>query len=240
MIFWARPTADEWRLAWRSGPDPDHLQAIVEIPAADEPEGDAHEFARFAFERPGTRLRLEPRLANLPVVVRPETPLWIPPGERTVLFVGTLGWVGVLPAGDDSALFVEIPVRRPSDTWFGVNTRFGELCYASRTRGRTQPELLGYLPHRPITPVEIINDGADMLNVEQLRIPVTALGLYETPDAQLWTDGVRFTRKHGLSDAEFDILHESRYLPHGSERIGPPRAPLHRKTVIQAFSAFFR
>lgn len=240
MTFWARPTADEWRLAWHSGPELEQAECQIDIPCSSEPDSEQNEFARFAFEEPGTTVRLAPRLADLPIVVRPETPLWIPPGQRTVLYVGTLAWIAVFPAGTDQPEFMEIPIRRPSDTWFGANTRYGELCYASRTRARTRPELLGYLPHRAITPVEISNMGGDVLNIAQLRIPVMALGLYETADARLWTDGVRFTRKHGLSDAEFDILHESQHIPDGSERIDGPRAPLQRKTVIQAFSAFFK
>lgn len=239
MTLSARTTTDEWRVAWQAGQDASDNEVAVHIPSEAEPDPLHVEMARFALEQPGTALRLQPRLADLPVVVRPETALWIPPDETAVLFVGTLLWVAISQAGDDRPVLIEMPSFRPSDTWFGNNTRFGELCYASKTRARTRAALLGHMPHRAITPVEITNGGDDMLNVEQLRIPVTALRLHETPDHRLWTDAISFTRKHGLGSAEFDILGDSEHLPEGSTELCEPRTPLQRKTVIQAFSALF-
>lgn len=238
LLLWARPLADEWRLAWRSENDTFAEGTHSEIPSKDEPDCANCSSARFALQTPGVRLQLTPRLADLPVVVRPETPVWIPPGQRTLLFVGTTVWI-VMTAVEQQRELMEMPTLRPSDTWFGANTRFGELCYANKTRARTRVELLGNIPHRAVTPVEIVNEGEDNLNVEQLRIPVTALSLYETPAHQLWTSSMRFTRKHGLGSAEFDLLGESEHLPAASTRLGEPREPLQRKSVIQAFSSLF-
>lgn len=239
LSLWARPLADEWRLAWRCEGEAFAIQTGSAIPAAGKPDPDACTVARFALQEPGTRLHLAPRLADLPVVVRPETPVWIPPGQRTLLFVGTIVWVVITAAGPTKRELMEMPAFRPSDTWFGSNTRYGELCYANKTRARTQPELLGRIPHRAITPVEIVNEGHDNLNVEQLRIPVTALSLYESPDARLWTSSMRFTRQQGLGSAEFDILGELTHLPPDSSEIAQPRAPLQRKSVIRAFGSLF-
>ncbi len=239
LSLWARPLADEWRLAWLARNDTFAEGIEVEIPAAEEPDTEACSTARYALQAPGTGLQLMPRLADLPVVVRPETPVWIPPGERTLLFVGTVVWIVVTAAGEQQRELMEMPILRPSDTWFGANTRFGEMCYANTTRARTRVELLGNIPHRAVTPVEIVNEGTDNLNIEQLRIPVTALSLYETPSDHLWTSSMRFTRQHGLGSAEFDILDESAHLPADSVKIAEARSPLQRKSVIHAFSSLF-
>ncbi|MBT8143631.1 MAG: hypothetical protein KJO55_02960 [Gammaproteobacteria bacterium] len=236
----ARATSNEWRLAWQQHDDADAPEVVTAIPAQHEPDLETVELARFAVENPGQDLRLTPRLADLPFVVRPETPLWIPPDQCALLYVGTVVWVAISQTGDDAPTLLELPLFRPSDTWFGANTRFGELCYASLTRARTRPDLLGRLPHRAITPVEINNAGPDMLNVEQLRIPVTALNLFESTEGQLWTDAIRFTRKQGLNNAEFDIIGASSHLPAGSQHLAEPRMPLQRNTVIQAFSSLFQ
>ncbi|NND60957.1 MAG: hypothetical protein HKN49_11890 [Gammaproteobacteria bacterium] len=239
LHLFARAMTDEWRIAWRSEADADFNDVVIATLEADEPDTEDLQLARFALEHPGTDLRLTPRLADLPVVVTPETPLWIPPGETALLFVGTLVRIAIMQATDEAPVLMEIPIFRPSDTWFGANTRFGELCYASKTRARTRADLLGHMPHRAFTPVEIVNEGGDMFNVEQLRIPVTALHLYETDHDQLWTDAIRFTRKSGPNNAEFDIIGGSSHLPTAATELSKPRAPLQRKTVIQAFSSLF-
>lgn len=239
LALWARPTESEWRLGWRREGGTDAVAVGSEIPAAESPDSQACSMARYALQSPGNELRLAPRLADLPVVVRPETPVWIPPGERTVLFVGTLIWIVITAAGEPATELMEMPILRPSDTWFGSNTRFGEICYANLTGARTHAQLLGSNPYRAVTPVEIVNEGDDNLNVEQLRIPVTALSLYETPNHRLWTSSMRFTRQQGLGSAEFDILGTSAHLPRDSREIAPPRNPLQRKSVIQAFSSLF-
>lgn len=238
LTLWACAGDGEWRLAWRSSTDPLENTVAIDIPADAEPPLDELELARFALEPVGGGLRLAPQLADLPVVVRPETPLWVPSGQRTVLYVGTAIWVGVHSTGSGTPLLVVLPVIRPSDTWFGSNTRDGEICYASRTRARTRVELLGHIPHRAITPVEIVNKAADTLQIEQLRIPVTALRLYDA-EGQLWTDGIGFTRELGGSAAEFDILPPAKYLPERRQPIAEPHAPLQRRAVVEAFSSLF-
>jgi len=238
MTLWARPSPGEWRLAWHSEEDPLMDSMTIANPADGEPKSDELELARFALESVDGGLRLTPRLADLSVIVRPETALWIPPGQRTVLYVGTAVWIGINCSGSGHPKLIELPTFRPSDTWFGGNTRVGELCYASRTKARTQIELLGKVPHRAITPVELVNLGIDTLNVEQLRIPVRALSLYEADD-RLWTDGIRFTREEGSRNAEFDIPKASKHLPKARVKIAEPVEPLRRKSVVEAFGSLF-
>ena len=237
LSLWARPSIGEWRLAWYSEADRLMDRLEVNVPVQAEPDPN-HETTRYALATPGTGLRLTPHLADLPVVVRPETPLVIPPGQRTVLYVGTSVWVRVKATGRGTPLLADIPVFRPSDTWFGSNTRIGELCYASRTKARTHEELLGRMPHRAVTPVELTNNGTDSLPVQQLRIPVQALSLYEAGD-RLWTDGIRFTREYDKTAAEFEIDNSARHLPEKRKALTAPQQPISHKSVIEVFSSLF-
>ena len=52
-----------------------------------------------------------------------------------MIYVSTPLWVRV-DVHDPPQFLQEIPVIRPSDTWFGPSTREGELGYAGRTHGR--------------------------------------------------------------------------------------------------------
>ena len=113
LSLWARPISDEWRFAWRTQGEALAPVTEIEIPAAEAPDTDACSTARFALQTPGNSLQLGPRLADLPVVVRPETPVWIPPGQRTVLFVGTLVWVAVTAGGARPTELMEMPILRP-------------------------------------------------------------------------------------------------------------------------------
>ncbi|NNF62495.1 MAG: hypothetical protein HKO55_01480 [Gammaproteobacteria bacterium] len=237
LSLWARASAGEWRLSWHSDADRLLDRLSVEMPATGEPDN-ADETTRYALADAGNRLRLTPRLADRPVVVRPETPLVIPSGQNTVLFVGTSLWVRIESLAADTALLTDVPIFRPSDTWFGSNTRIGELCYASRTKARTSAELLGRIPHRAVTPVEVINKGADALPVSQLRIPVQALSLFEA-GSRLWTDGIRFTRELNSTAAEFEIDSAATYVPENREVLAAPQRPIAHKSVMEVFSSLF-
>ncbi len=237
LSLWARPSDGEWRVAWFSEPDRLLDRLAIATPAEGEP-GEDFDTTRYAVSGTAPGLRLTPRLADLPVVVRPETPLAIPPGQNTVLYVGTSVWVRLESLGQGEPRLTDIPVFRPSDTWFGSNTRIGELCYASRTKARTRIDLLGRVPHRAVTPVELTNNGADTLHILQLRIPVPALGLFEA-DQRLWTDGIRFTREDGVTTAEFEIDSAATHLPDDRTALAAAQEPFTQKSVIEVFSGLF-
>lgn len=237
LSLWARRTSDEWRLAHHSSGDRLSDTLTIDNPVDAEPDPDAATWAHYAFEEPADSLTLMPRLADRAFVVRPETPLWIPPGQRSVLYIGTVVWIVV--STQANVELTEFPVFSPSDSWFGASTIVGEVCYASRTTARTRPDMLGMIPHRAITPVQIKNHSVATLSIQQLRLPVTALGLYEADGGQLWTDGVCFVHAGDREGVEFELLPKSAYMPASSEFLAAPRAPMQSKTVMHAFTSLF-
>ncbi|HEX6551088.1 MAG TPA: hypothetical protein VF117_10480 [Gammaproteobacteria bacterium] len=238
LELWVQHLAGEWRLAWRSGEELMQQVARVELNLPiRSPEADMQVY-RFSLRETDRPLRLSPALADRPVVVRPEMPLFIPSGEEVTLFVSTTLWVTV-SAGSQSPMLIEMPTLRPSDTWFGPNTRQGELCYASRTLAHTRIEDIVPRPHRAITPVRIRNHGHEPLLLERLSVPVPLLTLYENKAGEFWTQSVLLERS-GRDDQARLQLGDAR-LPGGMalKQIGVPRQIDDDSSVFRALSRFF-
>jgi hypothetical protein len=86
------------------------------------------------------------------------TPLYVPPAEIATIFVRSPLWLRI-EVGDALIALQEVPMLRPSDTWFGPTTMEGELCYASQTYARLNLEKLPIGPHHAGTQVTIQIEG---------------------------------------------------------------------------------
>lgn len=238
MAFHARSTSNEWRFAWKVEGDLLSESHAYDKAVADEDIDNICQFRRFTLEKPGLKLKVMPRLANRPVIVRPETPLFLPPGQRTTLYVSTGVWLVAAPAFDGAPELLEIPLFRSSDTWFGHNTTEGELCYASLTNARTEIRMLADVPHRAFTPIEISNLGKDALAVEALRVPVTTLSLYAGKRGRLWTDKISFERDAGESAASLRITEHEALSSASATRLAAPRET-EQTGLVHTFSRIF-
>jgi hypothetical protein len=236
---YAQPRRHEWIIAYETGSQQEFENASTGISMARVPSEDSCLFRRFAFAAASNSLTLAPRLGDRSFVVRPQSPVEILAGEEIVFFVGTVLWVAAFASNagaDREQLLLEIPVIRPSDSWFGANTREGELCYASRTRARTQLESSPDFIYRAITPVEVSNLGADSLSIEQLRVPVPSLALHLGSDDKYWTDPVRFERESGDRQAALKISGANYRLPEDGRLLADPRRPIEEGSIVAAFS----
>ena len=186
LCLWVERRANEWRVAraWGSDPFADGVEVAVD---PDTPEGgrelEGLDWRRFLFTDTSGSLKLMPRVADRPVVSRPEQPLVLPAGETAVLFMASPVWVA-LAVGEVS--FFEVPIWRLSATWFGENTLEGALCYATRSRARLE---VGQ-SHGPriTTSVSIRNSHASALQVERLALPLPQLGVFADEAGGLWTE----------------------------------------------------
>jgi hypothetical protein len=185
-------------------------------------------------ERSESALRLLPRLPDRPVVSRPDTPFYVLAGEEIRLFVSSPVWVHVL-SGERELL--EIPIYRPSDTWFGPSTREGEVCYASWTSGRTELAELPRRPHRAVATVRVENHTEKSVLVERLNIPVPYLALYAAADGSLWTQGVTLRMVEDGATAEIHIAKEGPPEAPGATRLADPREDADRNLLVRALSA---
>lgn len=193
---------------------------------------------RFAMPNHPGDLYLNPLLADRPIITRPITPLSVPPDEITSIFVTTPLWLK-LEAGPKKHTLLEIPLRRPSDTWFGDNTISGELCYASRTHGRLHFENITTPASRAITQIHIQNQGHDALLVERFSLPVLYLSLFGADDGTLWTESVTMVRSKEQTMASFQRTEAPPPQAIGAKRVSSARKTHNQNMVIRAFEAIF-
>jgi len=249
--WWGAVTLSTGQLArWRAGPSTVHAErrtsdwriwheseadayAVVAERARRVPDAppEGAPTLRFSFAETPDTITVKPVLADRPVIVRPESPLTVPPGERVTLYVSSPVWMalklevrrprrGRSEATSEPVVLAELPTFRPSDTWFGASTREGELCYAVRTAARLELADLPLRPHRAVTPVTVENQAATPLALSRVSVPMPFLALHVDRAGRLWSDGVLFTREPD-DDTSVKV---TAFVPDGGERLAPPRS----------------
>lgn len=132
-------------------------------------------------------IELKPVLANLPLSSKLEHPLHIPGGEDILLYVSSPVWVRV-ETGKGHTILDEFPTLDLSDTWFGPNTREGELCYAGHTQCSPHLKDIPSGPDRITTPMLIKNHARDTLVLSSVIVPLEYLSVYCDDANFLWTE----------------------------------------------------
>ncbi len=179
-----------------------------------------------------------PSLADRSVVASPVDPIRIPPGAAATLYVSTPVWVRIETAAGGDVL-ADLPAQILSDTWFGPDTRVGELAYANETQARMDVDRLPLRPDRVTTPVTLTNAGGEVLAVEHVNLPTPELSVYEA-SGRLWTQGVRITT-HGAGDSgELRLSDGPPSHLSGAELRQGPRRQASRESVTRALSMLFR
>ena len=191
--------------------------------------------SRYVWQSETEQITVLPALADRAVVSRPFTPFTVPAGGRATVYVSTPLWF-VLASGSPAETLFEIPIQRPSDTWFGPSTQEGEACYASRTHARLNLENLIVDPFRAITQVHIHNEAPIPLLIERLNLPVPYLSLFHTQAGNLWTETVTVVQTQGTSLAKFDIEAEPPSTPTTAKLLSVPRRNPHKGMLISAIS----
>lgn len=148
---------------------------------------------RHIFNQTGDTIHILPRLADRSVVIKPINPLFIAANQSATLFVSTPVWVSIT-INDIAHPLLDIPVVRPTDTWFGSSPIRGELCYSTKVFGRLDLDQLPVRAFRALTPVHIINNSTDTMPIERINIPTGLLPLYSSMDDRLWTPTLEVER----------------------------------------------
>lgn len=208
----------------------------VTYPDLDLNESDVPNISRFACRKTTDKLSVLPALADRSIVSRPYTPFSVPVGEDATIYLGTPLWVKFSYGKPLQTLF-EIPLKRPSDTWFGSSTIEGEICYASRTYGRLNLENLSGNQPRALTQVHIHNKTTTPLLIERLNVPVPFLSLFCAQDNLLWTETVTMIQNRETSLAEFQIQKKPPPSAINPKLISKPRQASQKGMLIRAFSA---
>lgn len=224
-------SAQEWDICWRREGDPlsQELQ-IKDLEGARASAEEDFETERFARSQTAEVLRLAARLADRPVVSRPEDSLRILPQEKVIIWISSPLWVTLAERSDGEPM-LELPIARMSDTWFGPNTRHGTLCYATRTKARisapSEP-----LPFRAVTQVEVTNASEDALPISRINLPMRNLTLYHSVRGFL-SSAVRVRKDR--DGKELEVTVDASHPPE-SERLAEPREEAERG-LVRGFQA---
>lgn len=149
--------------------------------------------SRFMVSETSNTIHLEPSLADRAVVAKPSSPLIVLPKQRIDVYVSTPLWFSIF-VGNSNQLIADIPLWRPSDSWFGPSTMEGDLCYAKYTDAKTELSLLTKYSGRAITEVSLHNEKSEPLIVEKLNIPAPSLKLYINQQGEAWTQKVNIVQ----------------------------------------------
>ena len=128
-------------------------------------------------ENPSLELRL--RLANRPIVSRPQEKLFLAPNAKTKLFLTTALWLSVCQG---TQTLLELPSQILSDIWFGPNTRQGELAYSNNIAVMLNPPNAASRAGKALTELTITNSSAEQLSLEKINLPIPELKLYRSQD----------------------------------------------------------
>jgi len=221
----------ELRFGWQASQDPLQSSIHIECPTGELNHQKDSALVRFSLENDHAKLLMEPRLADRPVVVRPSIPFWVMGRETVSLYLSTPLWVQVSVDGFHKPL-LDVPSIALSDTWFGSSTRRGELCYASRTQARLDPDRLPNHPMRATTRLVIHNRLPSALLVERVKIPTTYLSLYLGTEGRLWTQAVHVERTQTEGAASIRLEKPANVKDSGAKRLAPPRK-LEESTLLK-------
>jgi hypothetical protein len=191
---------------------------------------------RYCFSHMCDSVRLIPALPDRPVVTKPDTPLYVYPGEQVTLYLSFPLWLRV-EVGEPSRLLKEIPLYRLSDTWFGPNTREGEICYASHTAGTVNLHDLVRRSYRASTAIVVRNRSHAPLYIERLNVNLPYLSLYADVDNMLWTNALVLEHQGGDGLSNLQIERRAPSEAKGGQFIIGPRQVEHRSALVRAFSS---
>ena len=228
----------EWLISWNSDPSNESREVSSEALTNEAEPKDDIKREHYVVQSSSGKVRLTPKTADRPVVVRPRNPFILPSREEATLYVSTPLWIEIA-VGDPSKALKEMPVKRPSDTWFGPSLLTGELCYDSRTRGVMDLDHLEYQPSRVITPLLIRNQAETPLTLERVSLPVPLLSIYQAEDRKLWTESLSLTREEDGEMAALKITPGHPRQATRAKKITEPREKNDKNTLVRAFGGLF-
>lgn len=225
----------EWLIAQASNLDPFSERLEISIPGEPPQCLFGAERHRYSYAADDPVFVLTPQTADRPCVIRPESPVSVPPGESATFYVTTPLWIAIA-VGKRAVLLQDIPTLPMNDTWFGT-TLVGELCYAGWTWAKNRADSVPPRPHRIVTPVHIHNRAPDLLHVESLKLPLPNLPVMVDELGRLHTPALQLTRQDADDKAVLRMVRDQEYP--GSRLVSPAREVMGSSSAFQVFSRIF-
>lgn len=197
---------------------------------------DAENAQRWLNGEEESTLRIVPCMADKSLVVKPESALVIPAGRKPTLYL-SLPIMYQLFIGQNKKPFHEFFIESMPLTWFGSNTRRGELCYQSKSPVALSLEQLPQAPHRVQMEMRIHNRDSENLNVEKINLPALYLPIYRVDNNVFWTSQLTITNEKLTDELS---LHYGKGVPgrhQKQELVSQPRLRSEARTFMRALEA---
>ncbi len=232
LDLWIRRRPGEWHVASTQNHEVESRATLWEEGAATEDL----DWERWIVGGKSRAIVMRPLPPDRPVVLSPEMPVRLRPGQSTNFFIGIPLWVEV-SAGtrDASEVLCDLPSIRLSNTWFGTPQE-GELCYSMRTRAHRSPGDLLDRPHRCICPLQVRNSSQEVLSFERICVRCQHLHIYRGTE-RFWSNVVRLSYR---GRQEWSRIVYGRTPPeesHAVEVVAQPRKRVGRGFNLQSFQS---
>ena len=191
LRVWLRHTFQDWYVAWKldePGTQREALRTGVRQVGTQPKDLDPGAWKRWVFETGTQVARFVPMAPDRSLVVQPDLPTGLPPGQRAMTFVTIPLWVGVAVGEGSGQMLCEMPTTMLSRTWYG-DFSSGELCYSLRSRATRHPPPIEHAADSAVCPLQLVNETTTSLEFVHLLIQAEHLALYRVP-GRIWTNSV--------------------------------------------------
>ena len=179
---------------------------------------------RFVLPDAVSEVSFKALLADRSLVTQPYSPINLLPGARTRIYVSSPIYFEIVIGGRK---LLELPSLRLSDTWFGLRTGPGELCYSDSTRARLDVENLDQPPFKAVTPIQISNFGSKQLVLDRINVPLPLLTLYQRrSDDRYLTSSISITLQASDENTQVKLSAEE---DHSNDDLVSPARRVHKK-----------
>ena len=229
LQLWLRRKGDELHIASERQTDLENLTKATPPKLLVGQEPDDLDWGRWVYEK-CNEVVLTPVTPDRPVVVRPEVPVRIPPGQQALFFVSIPLWIRISVGDGEKIQLCEKASVKLSNIWFG-DPMSGELCYSLRRRARRDISDSQVVPHRAVCPVTIRNEAISQVEIERFCLHVEHLSVC-LGASRLWTNGVQINFK---GEDEISLLEYSKNPPtyEATEKVlSEPRIPV-KKSLLK-------
>ncbi len=210
-----------------------NFEQILETPhEAELPENVA--WKRWIVNQADKSVGLVPVMPTRPIVVRPEAPVQVLPGNKTCFFVSIPVSVRITSSNDD--ILTEVPIRILSNIWFG-DPMSGELCFSVKSGAVTSIEQKKEKVYTATCPICIENQSSSLFNFNRFAVHTEYFSVY-LGQKHLWTNQIDVVIEGGGQKSSINIPETPPQIEEITKQLSPGREKFSKKFYKKMFSDF--
>lgn len=231
LEIWIKRHSHDWYIAYkRESQEPGFIELTFIDPLPDE---STLPWTRWVLTTKSHIITFMPIMPDRAVIIKPEIPVKIPPGNSGKFYVNIPVWVKIEIGDKNPTNIIEIPVYILSKSWFG-NTSSGELCYSKTSLVRKNFEELEPGPCSSICSVIIKNNSKLVLNFERFWLNVANLSIFSNTQ-RFCTNHVEVVFRGEEQESQITISKSHSNFLKNCKLISNPRKPLDRNIIKMSY-----